>query len=146
MSIRSLKFIFWASYFSLIIGHTAAECVDLSGNYLCHRSGQIQISQMDDGQGPAVYKFLLENGITFQYVTNGRADAFGNISVCDQGRLRVYNNTSTPHLVVDYDQDGQGSVLNVRAYYTENRASNPFSIADRDLTPISSSTYSCNRM
>ena len=146
MSFFNLKYFSLLLFFLFITGNLSAECVDLSGNYLCRRSSSTQVSQTVNDKGVTVYKFLLGDGITFQYVANGSRDVFGNISICDQGRLRVYNRASTPHLVVDYEPDGRGSVLNISSYYTAKSTLHPDDISDSDLTPIPGSTYSCNRM
>ncbi len=146
MSFYSLRYLLWLFFSLFIMGGLSAECVDLSGSYICRRSSSTQVSQTVNDRGVAVYQFVLGDGITFQYVANGSRDVFGNISVCDQGRLRVYNRTSTPPLVVDYESDGRGTVLNISSYYTAKETLHPFDISDRDLTRIPGSTYSCNRI
>ncbi len=102
------RFLFSAFASFLFLGDGVANCIDLTGQYLCDNGTIVEWSQSTDNQKVVTYRMSIYN-IPFNWVADAEVDSYGWRTVCDENRMRRYHLRA--NYVIDLSFEHSGSVL-----------------------------------
>ena len=108
MSFFHFKFLSFVSFVFFCFGNVNADCIDLTGRYLCSNGQTIEFSQSTDHLGVITYNRKIFR-TTHRWTANATADSNGWRAVCNLDRMRLYH--LVDNYVLDYNLEHSGSTL-----------------------------------